>query len=260
MSYIWKKGILVVSFGTRHTETIHKTIGAIEKDIQESFPEYQVYRAFTSEQVRSILETENQYQVDSVTEALEKMKKDEITDVVIQPTMIIHGIEAEQIEKEARAYLTQFHSIRMGAPLLHQVADYKNVVHAIMESVHLEEEALVVIGHGTQHQGNAAYPTLEYTFQTMGYQNVFVGTIGEFPGIRQVLGKLSILQPKKLKVLPFFVVFGEHAKKQVMGMEDSWQQKLKDAGYETTMIQKSFGEIKGISRIYVNHIEEAVEV
>lgn len=261
MDFKWKKGILVVSFGTRHMESIDKTIGAIETDIQNIFPEYRIYRAFTSQQVRSMLEKENQCKVDSVMKALERMKNDGITDVVIQPTMIIHGMEAEQMEKEVRFYREEFQSVRVGAPLLHQVTDYKNVVHAIMDGIQLEEtEALVVIGHGTEHQGNAAYPTLEYAFQTMGYQNVLVGTLGEFPGVKQVLGKLSILQPEKIKLLPFFVVFGEHVKRQVMGENESWLEKLQKAGYETSVIRKSFGEIQGISRIYVNHVEEAKEI
>ena len=43
-----KKGILVVSFGTSHLDTMEKTIQALEDDIAEAFPEYRVYRAFTS--------------------------------------------------------------------------------------------------------------------------------------------------------------------------------------------------------------------
>ena len=43
-----KKGILVVSFGTSHLDTMAKTIQVMEEQIAEEFPEYTVYRAFTS--------------------------------------------------------------------------------------------------------------------------------------------------------------------------------------------------------------------
>ena len=43
-----KKAILVVSFGTSYKETREKTIDAIENEIKNSFPDYTIYRAFTS--------------------------------------------------------------------------------------------------------------------------------------------------------------------------------------------------------------------
>lgn len=43
-----KKAILVVSFGTSFAETREKTIDAIEKEIADAFPDYQIYRAWTS--------------------------------------------------------------------------------------------------------------------------------------------------------------------------------------------------------------------
>ena len=43
-----KKGILVVSFGTSHLDTMEKTIDVIEQDIAQKFPECRVYRAFTN--------------------------------------------------------------------------------------------------------------------------------------------------------------------------------------------------------------------
>ena len=38
-----KKGILVVSFGTSHLDTLEKTISVIEKEIADRFPEASVY-------------------------------------------------------------------------------------------------------------------------------------------------------------------------------------------------------------------------
>ena len=43
-----KKGILVVSFGTSHLDTLERTIAATERYLAVQFPEYRVYRAFTS--------------------------------------------------------------------------------------------------------------------------------------------------------------------------------------------------------------------
>lgn len=53
-----KKGILVVSFGTSHLDTMEKTIQAMEEGIAEAFPEYKVYRAFTSRMILRKLKKE----------------------------------------------------------------------------------------------------------------------------------------------------------------------------------------------------------
>ena len=51
-----KKAILVVSFGTSHLDTLEKNITAIEKQIGESFPDYRIYRAFTSKMIKNKLQ------------------------------------------------------------------------------------------------------------------------------------------------------------------------------------------------------------
>ena len=88
-----KKGILVVSFGTSHLDTLEKTIAVIEKEVAEKFPEAGVYRAFTSGMIiRKLGRTEGLH-IDTVTEALRRMSEDGIEDVIVQPTHIINGIE-----------------------------------------------------------------------------------------------------------------------------------------------------------------------
>ena len=46
-----QKGILVVSFGTSHLDTMEKTIDVIEREIAEKFTDCRVYRAFTSRMI-----------------------------------------------------------------------------------------------------------------------------------------------------------------------------------------------------------------
>lgn len=46
------QAILVVSFGTSYPETRAKTIEACENKIRDMFPDYDVFRAFTSNKIR----------------------------------------------------------------------------------------------------------------------------------------------------------------------------------------------------------------
>ena len=103
-----KKGILVVSFGTSHLDTMAKTIQVMEEQIKESFPGYTVYRAFTSQMILNKLERTEHKKYDNVRQALERMKQDGITRVIVQPTHIINGIENEKMLEEIQKHASSF--------------------------------------------------------------------------------------------------------------------------------------------------------
>lgn len=254
-----EKGILVVSFGTSHLDTMKKTISVIEQEISERFQEYRVYRAFTSGMIiRKLKRTEN-LAVDTVQEALNRMKEDGIEDVIVQPTHIINGVEYDRMMKDLMENMFLFRRIRVGKPLLSSVDDYKKSIHAVMAETRLEDdEMLVLMGHGTDHHANSAYPTLEYTFHALGYNQVLVGTVESFPELKNVMAKLEISGKKKVALMPFMLVAGDHAKNDMAGEEDSWKCELEDAGYEVRVIMKGLGEFEGIRKIFTEHLEEEI--
>ena len=255
-----EKGILVVSFGTSHMDTMEKTITVIEREIARRFPEWRVYRAFTSRMiVRKLKRTENM-EIDTVEEALKRMAADGISEVIVQPTHIINGIENDRMMEALMEHMSLFNRIRVGKPLLSSVDDYKKAIHGVMSEVGLETgEMLVLMGHGTDHHANSAYPTLEYTFHALGYNQVLVGTVESFPELKNVMAKLEIAEKKKVALMPFMLVAGDHAKNDMAGEEDSWKSELEDAGYEVRVIMKGLGEFEGIRKIFLEHIEEAME-
>lgn len=254
-----EKGILVVSFGTSHLDTMKKTISVIEQEISERFQEYRVYRAFTSGMIiRKLKRTEN-LAVGTVQEALNRMKEDGIEDVIVQPTHIINGVEYDRMMKDLMENMFLFRRIRVGKPLLSSVDDYKKSIHAVMAETKLEDdEMLVLMGHGTDHHANSAYPTLEYTFHALGYNQVLVGTVESFPELKNVMAKLEISGKKKVVLMPFMLVAGDHAKNDMAGEEDSWKSELEDAGYEVRVIMKGLGEFEGIRKIFTEHLEEEI--
>ena len=243
-----KKGILVVSFGTSHLDTMERTIDVIENEIAERFDGCRVYRAFTSGMIiRKLKRTENM-EIDTVPEALRRMAADGMEDVVVQPTHIINGIENDRMMEDLMENMSLFRRIRVGKPLLSSVEDYKKSIHAVMAETGLQDgEMLVLMGHGTEHHANSAYPTLEYTFHALGYNQVLVGTVESFPELKNVMAKLKIAE----------IVAGDHAKNDMAGDEDSWKSGLEEEGYEVRVILKGLGEFEGIRKIFLEHIEEA---
>ena len=148
----------------------------------------------------------------------------------------------------------------MGKPLLSSVEDYKKSIHAVMAETELRDgEMLILMGHGTDHHANSAYPTLEYTFHALGYNQVLVGTVESFPELKNVMAKLKIAEKNKVALMPFMLVAGDHAKNDMAGDEDSWKSELEEEGYEVRVILKGLGEFEGIRKIFLEHIEEAAK-
>lgn len=255
-----KKGILIVSFGTSHLDTLEKTIAVIEREAAEKFPRAGVYRAFTSSVIIRKLKRTAGLAVDTVGEALERMAADGVEEVIVQPTHIINGIENDAMMESLMEHMGLFRQIRAGKPLLSTVDDYKKSVHAVMTETELDlDEMLVLMGHGTDHHANSAYPTLEYTFHALGYTQVLVGTVESFPELNNVMARLEISGKKKAVLMPFMLVAGDHAKNDMAGEEDSWKSRLEEEGYEVRVILKGLGELEGIRKIFLEHIEEAAE-
>ena len=96
-----KKAILVVSFGTSINEAREKTIDKIEEDFRQTFPDYSIYRAWTSKMIiRKILKRDG-IRIMTVTDALEQMIADGIQELIVQPTHILNGIENKNYHKRS---------------------------------------------------------------------------------------------------------------------------------------------------------------
>lgn len=254
-----KRGILVVSFGTSYEDSRRKTIYAIERKLGSSFPECSIYRAYTSKMIIRKLKRLG-VSICNVTEVLEQMKADGITEVFVQPTHIINGVENDLMIEDIKAKESLFERIEIGNPLLDQVADYKILAEAIMESETIkEDEVLALMGHGSSHYANSAYPALAYVFRDLGYENVVLGTVEGYPAFEEMKKQLDALGKKKVILLPLMIVAGEHAKKDMAGdEEDSWKNRLEQSGYEVRYKLQGLGELAKVQELFVNHLKGVI--
>lgn len=258
MSDTTKKAILAVSFGTSHNDTREVTIDAIEKDMQAAFPEYPLYRAWTSKMIINKVNKRDHVHIDTVKEAMEKMRADGITDVLVQPTHVINGIENDIMKEEALSYREDFHSISFGDPLLTSEQDNREVLEAVAEEFSWlkEDEVLVLMGHGTTHYANSIYAALDYTFKDKGHKNIFLGTVEAYPSMESIMKLVRKYAPSKVVLAPFMIVAGDHAKNDMAGDDpESWYSQFKEVGYEVEAVIKGLGEYPGIRKILVNHLK-----
>ena len=258
MSDTTKKAILAVSFGTSHNDTREVTIDAIEKDMQAAFLEYPLYRAWTSKMIINKVNKRDNVHIDTVKEAMERMRADGITDVLVQPTHVINGIENDIMKEEVLSYREDFHSISFGDPLLTSEQDNREVIKAVAEEFSWlkEDEVLVLMGHGTTHYANSIYAALDYTFKDKGHKNIFLGTVEAYPSMESIMKLVKDYAPSKVVLAPFMIVAGDHAKNDMAGDDpESWYSQFKEAGYEVEAVIKGLGEYPGIRKLLVNHLK-----
>ena len=230
-----KKAILVVSFGTSVNATREKTIDRIEADIQKSMPDRAFYRAWTSGMIIRKIEKRDGVHINTVEEAMEQMLSDGITDVIVQPTHVIRGIEYDQLKETVLEKGKEFEQVRIGTPLL-----------------------TVFMGHGTPHDINSIYTELDQRLKELGYPQAFMGTVEAEPTLDTLLEKVKTLQVKRVILAPFMVVAGDHAMNDMAGDEDhSWKSTFEKAGYEVECILKGLGEYPAVRQIYVKHAMES---
>lgn len=254
------EAILVVSFGTSHNDTREKTIDRIEKRLQENYPVYRLYRAWTSDIIRKKLEKRDQIHIDSVQEAFAHMKADGIRKVIVQPTHVMNAIENDKMCEQIQKAKADFEEIRTGDALFVTEEDKIELVQILGEYWKQipEDELLIFMGHGTSHESNAVYEQLDEALKAAGHKNMYVGTVESLPTLQMIMDKIQGIQVKKVHLAPFMIVAGDHAKNDMAGEEeDSWGSHLKTAGYDVECHIIGLGELEGIQNMFVRHVREA---
>lgn len=256
-----KKGILVVSFGTTYADTCTKTIAACERAIAQEFPEYQVRRAYTSNMIRRILRERDGLVIDSLEEGLEGMVKEGFSQVVIQPLHIIPGEEYhDKILKQARKFRDSFVKLSIGRPLLFYEDDYYRAAAALKKQLPAldDKKAVLLMGHGTDHPANACYAQLQMVLAEE-IPHVFIANVEGYPGLRQVIPRLKAAGIAEVTLMPFMLVAGEHARRDMAGEdEESWKSVLVKEGFRVHAYLCGLGENAAYREIYLQHVRDCL--
>ncbi|MBR0469733.1 MAG: sirohydrochlorin cobaltochelatase [Clostridia bacterium] len=257
-----KPVILTVSFGTSYNDSREKTIGAVEKAIADANPDYEVRRAFTSQIIIDKLKKRDNLEIDNVKEALDKLVKDGVKTLVVQPTHVMHGFEYDDVVAEVKKYSDKFDKLAIGEPLLSSDEDFKKAADAIVDNTKEYEgdnTCVVLMGHGTEHEANATYAKLQNVFTANGPDNYFIGTVEAEPTVEDMVKKAKDGKYSKVVLRPLMVVAGDHANNDMAGDEDdSWKSIFAKEGFVVECVLKGMGEIPAIQQLYVSHVKDAI--
>jgi len=255
-----KKGLLVVSFGTSYKETRKKCIEPIEKRLEIAFPDYQVRRAFTSGRIIKKIKEREGIDINQPYEALNKMIKEGVEEIHVQPLHIIPGFEYEKVEKAIIQIRHKSHvKISLGAPLLNTNEHYDEVIEVLLEQIgeRRKKRATVLMGHGTKHFSNACYSMLQNKLRDRR-EDIYIINVEGYPKMHQ-RGIELVNKYTHIKLMPFMIVAGDHAIHDMAGSSDSMKSYLEDQGVQVETVLVGLGENKRIQDIFVKRTREALQ-
>jgi len=195
--------------------------------------------------------------------ALAKMTDQGFTHVAVQSLHTIRGEEFDDLIRTAHAFegMPGGLTIRMGAPLLSSQKDMEAVTAAIIENIPPKRKkgnGVVLMGHGTPHPSNAFYAALMFNIQKKD-DHIFVGTVEGAPTIEDISAMLKEKNIKRVYLMPFMSVAGDHARNDMAGdKEDSWKSILEKQGIRCETILKGTAEYDNMIDIWAGHLKAAM--
>ena len=223
--------ILVVSFGTSFNDSRAADIKGIEDAIQAAYPDWSVRRAFTAQIIINHVQARDDEKIDNVDQALERAVSNGVKKLIIQPTHLMHGAEYDELKEAVDSYKDKFESVTIAEPLLGEVGSDATVINedkqAVAEAITAQAvksanydsldaaaedgTAFVFMGHGTSHTANVTYSQMQTQMDTLGYKNVFIGTVEGKPeetACENVIEAVKAAGYKKVILRPLMVVGG----------------------------------------------------
>ena len=282
---IGENELLVVSFGTSFNGSRAADIKGIEDALQAAYPDWSVRRAFTAQIIINHIQARDGEKIDNMDQALDRAVANGVKNLVVQPTHLMHGAEYDEMCEAVEQYRDKFDSVAIAEPLLGEVGEDATVINADKEAVAAaitaeavktagyddaaaaaaDGTAFVFMGHGTSHTAKVSYSQMQTAMQTLGYDNVFIGTVEGEPedtACDAVIEKVKEAGYTKVILRPLMVVAGDHANNDMAGADDdSWLSQFNAADcFESVDTQiAGLGEIGDIQQLYVDHAGAAID-
>lgn len=238
-------GILMVHFGTTHDDTRARTLDALTRAVAEAFPGIEVREAYTSRIVRKRLRDRG---IEKATplEAMEALRREGVTRLLIVPSQVIYGLEMKSLEQEVARAEKGFREVRLCTPLLFYLDDYRRLTDEVLARDLAPETAYLYVGHGSYDSSTAQYAMLDHYLMDRGLSQVVVGCIEGYPYYEQALKRLRATGRTRVVVRPLMIVAGEHAREDIL---KEWGPRLEEEGMDVTVELTGLGEVPAVQRL-----------
>ena len=248
--------IVITAFGT--TTKALKTYDRVHERVLERFPDHDIRWAYTSRMVKDRVRKSRNLEFPDPAEVLSALRDEGHDWAAVQSLHVLCGHEFDRLVDLVSASPVR---TAMGLPLLSSPEDFDGVAGVLAPELRAgKDEAVVLVGHGTDHPMWCAYAALEQRMRRVAGSHVHVGLVEGAPGPGEILERVLAAGCSRVRLVPFMLVAGVHFLEDLAGEEDSWRSAFEDRGIEVVLEDRGLGSRGGIIDIFCRHIAQALDV
>ncbi len=198
--------------------------------------------------------------IPDIKTALLQLAEEGVTHLAVLPTFLLPGVEFDLLLKTVDEHRSLFSSVQMSPPLLFEEADRKALLFILLDALSpAPADALLLMGHGTEHAANDLYHAMNDMLQEKGIFNCFFTTVEGTPNFADALLWAKERRPERVLLAPFLLVAGDHATNDLCGDEDdSLKCLLEKEGLAPVCSLKGLGEYSRVRRLLLSHLSDAL--
>lgn len=256
MEKITEVPIILTAFGT--TAQAFSTYRKMDAVFRSAFPHNPIHWAFSSRMVKHAVKNKKELDLKDPLEMIRMLADQGYGWAVIQSLHMICGHEFDRlVAGRNHAGLRT----SMGLPLLTSPMDYVQTARALSPWIpESGDEAVVLVGHGTDHPAWSVYPSFETILRDIYGNRIFVGVVEGCPGLEKTLGRVIRAGYHEVCMAPLMLVAGVHFREDLAGGEASWKFSFERAGIHVRALESGMGDMDGVTRIFCDHIRDALNV
>lgn len=249
--------IVIAAFGT--STKARSGYNLLDARFKDRFPGHEIIWAWSSRMIKDLGSGQAQDSVSSPHEILATLARHHAW-AVVQSLHLLAGHEFIRLVEE-----TATSPIRtsIGLPLLTSPEDYLALCASLAPLINGHpDQAILLVGHGTDHPAWSAYPALQYFMRRQFGPRVFVGALEAcLPSSTEVIADLRAGGHKKACIIPLLLVAGMHFRRDLTGEgKDSWISLLAQADISVEIIEQGIGMVPAIGDMFCRHTKDALRI
>ncbi len=248
--------VVMAVFGTTRNR---RAYDELLEDAKKAFPNSEISISYSSRMVRDMEEGLRGRSPKSPFQALMGLAAKGYKWAVVQSVHLIAGHEFHRLVEGVHAGKLR---VSMGLPLLWSYEDYLEVSRVLSETYRVRaDEALVFIGHGTDHASWSSYLCLEGILRRIGVENSWVGLVEGKPNAEQVARDVKEAGFERARLIPLMLVAGVHVMEDIgSGQDGAWAKVFREFNMEIRVEERGLLELSGIRRLFFKHVTDAMDL
>ena len=253
-SPIEKKAVAAVFFGStvpRAREAYRK----ITEELEKSFPGIPVFQAYTSGIVRKRIG----YTVPSLPELLKQLQLEGYTSVDVLAGLLSPGEEYQRLLGDVSGFSKSLRIRVSPVPFssLARMREFLNRVAVSLPPERRPEEVVLFMGHGNPDgRSDFIYMTAAQELAKID-PGFHLACVEGAPGLEEIM---PVLNSKKVYLVPFMLVAGDHALNDMAGEEEeSWRSRLEAKGFRCECVLRGLGEAESVAALFPEYLKASDE-